>query len=531
MELNIDLNLFRNHQIKGIKLDHDHDRRQSQEERHLIGQGYPACRQLSKSGFNPLIDLGRFKTDLDHRFLSGNVMEALGCAIENLVQVDKPTLQEWFQNSHGIGAKSVFGVALATDLRSIPSALVIKAPQEPHVNLVHEAFVGLFCLNYLRRYIPNFAFILGYFRCAPPLLNPADRSVSAWCYQSRTQVDYVIYENINPSVSIYDFIRTTSLSKAELIEIVTQVLGALDLAYHLFKYTHYDLHMNNMLVSTLSNPIKINYRLGSVTSKYLVTIIDYGFNRVELGGRVYHLSDSRFTRPFILQDAYSLITGMAYILVTKNDPIAIEWIGGLLAYFVTRWRDPRVWLDDHKTYARISLKDLPRVAVLENRDLTDLFKLLPLQDGKLILQSEPIDREFSRLYNQQQTVTSALDYLASKKKVRIDLRGLILAEGEKIKEYYRITQQPIDRRTTVEKYADQVTKVYSAYQQLKAHYNALMEVITDFKVEKLREKYSHGKEELEQIRNAVKNELDYLRSVIGRMPKQQEYQQYLQMEI
>src|SRR3990167_6639098 len=230
MGLNLDLNAFKAPPDK-TGFDYDWARRQPIEERRIIGQGYPACRSLPKTGFNPLIDLHRFKLDIDRRFLSGNVMEALGCAIENLVQVDKATLKGWLENSHAIGEKTEYGVALATDLRSIPAAVIIKAPQKQSTALVHEAFIGLFGLNNLRRYIPNFAFILGYFRCSPPLLDPQKGTVSAWCYQAKTQVDYVIYENIAPSVSFYDFIFGTEVTQEILVELVIQVLGALDLAY------------------------------------------------------------------------------------------------------------------------------------------------------------------------------------------------------------------------------------------------------------------------------------------------------------
>ena len=58
---------------------------------------------------------------------------------------------------------------------------MIKVPKIPTKNLlIHEMFIGLNYLNYLRFEIPNFIYVYGGFMCSAPVIDQ-DNKVVSWC--------------------------------------------------------------------------------------------------------------------------------------------------------------------------------------------------------------------------------------------------------------------------------------------------------------------------------------------------------------
>ena len=62
---------------------------------------------------------------------------------------------------------------------------------------------------------------------------------------------------------------------------ILQIGNALQKAYELFDYTHYDLHPKNIIFEPLDSEYYIKYDNYYVKTKFVVKIIDYGFNYIK----------------------------------------------------------------------------------------------------------------------------------------------------------------------------------------------------------------------------------------------------------
>jgi hypothetical protein len=134
--------------------------------------------------------------------------------------------------------------------------------------LTHEAFVGLFGLNPLRKKgIPNFAYIYGGFESCPPIINPETKKILPWGSPDipSDMIFYTIFENTNFIETFEDSCKNDSYDV--ILSYFLQVVLALKAAHDYCKYTHYNLHTRNVILrKTGSNPIEIEYQLGDMKS-------------------------------------------------------------------------------------------------------------------------------------------------------------------------------------------------------------------------------------------------------------------------
>lgn len=155
---------------------------------------------------------------------------------------------------------------------------VVKFPPSKNHRLIgaqdrmcHEAFIGLNVANALRSQgIYNF--------------------VWTHFFQRYLKKTYLLLENIL-GVTLNSCI--TTLSAEELISICNQLYCALAMAYEQYKFTHYDLHGNNiMIVKVADENIYLKYHIDGenvfVSSPgILAVIIDYESSYAEIDGLSY----------------------------------------------------------------------------------------------------------------------------------------------------------------------------------------------------------------------------------------------------
>ena len=270
---------------------------------------------------------------------------------------DLDRLRHWLRNLHQIGAESAFGIVMKADLghdqdqtkgdpqssdliETARNFFVIKAPKDQQVNedLTHELFVGLFGTNTMRALVPNFAYVFGGFSCLPPIVSTKDKSVMTWC-TSDGNIHYVVYENINPGLSMYDFSKSCSVEN--FLQQYLQILFAIRLAQIQIDFTHYDLHGNNVLVKQLGTTVSIPYQtergLEYLTSNGIATIIDYGRSHFVYQGNHYGVYDAlqwfvypRRSHP--LHDAYKLLLTCLHVMVYYRNP-AVTQLQKIVTFF------------------------------------------------------------------------------------------------------------------------------------------------------------------------------------------------------
>lgn len=195
--------------------------------------------------------------------------------------------------------------------------VVIKAAISKKTNddIIHETFIGFAATNKLRELVPNFVYTYTYFRCLPPVINGKKKTIDMWCpTPSNNGEDSVIYsvtENLAKngiSMDLYGIFEQYSqipIDPHDLLSILAQIACALAVAWDKYRFTHYDLHPGNVIISnnrhfpkngeeTVLIPYDLTKEIGDVVfvrSTYMATIIDYGYSYVEIGDRKIGLSN------------------------------------------------------------------------------------------------------------------------------------------------------------------------------------------------------------------------------------------------
>lgn len=282
-----------------------------------------------------------FRAYLRSQFYNFELIEKLRCYTGLLLQSSPGQLQSIrrvLSLDKAIGGESVAGTAFSADLEGANGTFVIKAPQRESdsLGLLHEYVVGMYGTNRLRRKIPNFSYVFGYFSCIPPMLNQ-NRDVLTWCARpDGNPVNYVIYENITDAVSIFDYVA--KCSDQQFLQIFTQIVLALRLAVKEIGFTHYDLHTDNVLirriprVGTSNVPEEGSFYIKYETNKGLkflltnriATIIDYGRSHINYRGVNLGFYDliGGGPRPdiaFPMIDLFKLLCGVVISSLTANN--------------------------------------------------------------------------------------------------------------------------------------------------------------------------------------------------------------------
>lgn len=286
------------------------------------------------------IDPRKFEELIHDKFYDPAVMKEAMCVTNSLFYPDprgsvenNERLREWIEDLKQIGDKSIEGYAMSADMNNSSSKVmannlfVIKTPQKPsNDNLLHELFIG-FQLNELKKYVPNFVYTFGGLKCTSPVID-TNKEVVSWCLRSKNSVNFVLYENIQPSVSMMDYVKTASLSS--FLDKYLQVMFAVLLANKLKKYSHGDLHPGNVLIRDIdSDKFSIPYLTEDGEVEYLITdklsvIIDPGFNYMKVDGQDYGYFDAgpygaQYDADFLIYDAYKLMMWSAYIMMVSGN--------------------------------------------------------------------------------------------------------------------------------------------------------------------------------------------------------------------
>lgn len=208
---------------------------------------------------------------------------------------------KWFQDFKVIGVPSGMGTVVKAsypDHHFPKDIFVFKIPQDTEdlIDFYNEAAVSIQGINLLKEKIPNFPYTYGYLYCSD--INYQNGTVSL-CTKDGT-VPYLIMENVGPNVTLRNMVeQQTTYSDQEVVNIMLQVLNALAFAQENIGFTHYDLHWENILISTMKNSMYIPWCLDNPnqnksylqTTSLLATIIDFGFSSFDYNGTQLGRSD------------------------------------------------------------------------------------------------------------------------------------------------------------------------------------------------------------------------------------------------
>ncbi|CAH6418263.1 Protein kinase [uncultured virus] len=319
----------------------------------------------------------QLQAEVKQHFTNADVMDAATCITSSfyadqgeLALAGNERLREYLSGMSQIGAESVSGAALKTDLGEnesnqpkAKSFYITKSPRDPNDadELVHEAFVALLALNNMRRpygkspAAPFFAWTYAMFNCSPPFLD-AQKKVIAWCNSvKKGAVAYVVQENLADEKGQVDslgkYARTCTAA-----QFMQKYLGSQmgqRAAYNRYGYTHYDRHGDNVLLPKRFNgrfyiPVETAQGLEYLECDDTIpTDIDFGMSHVQLetpDGRTLHFGHVSKKGPLIqfgvrrdvgspMHDSYKLLCFCLLEMVTAKNMTAFDQLKGLLGFF------------------------------------------------------------------------------------------------------------------------------------------------------------------------------------------------------
>jgi hypothetical protein len=324
------------------------------------------------------IDARKFKEIFENTSYNYEAMLALQYALNSILTASSPTaiptlVKYYLKHLTRIGVNSAFGTVYSADLKEISGITAIKVAVE-NTNLTHELFIAIFGTNDLREFIPNFAWTYGGFKCTSPVDD--GKSIISYCRDTGNKYDYLLLENI-VSISMPEFIVNNTAD--EFINFYLQILYALHKANQSIDFTHYDLHIGNVLAKEYTHPQSILYDTESgqewCNTKYIGMIIDFGRAHITFKDKSYGLYGyQKFgvlpDYSFPLFDAYKFLC-FCLSVMQSTDRDKFNYVSPILSFFnITD--TPDYILDNEYKYRYA----LPSNTALFNLNMLDLTKFI-----------------------------------------------------------------------------------------------------------------------------------------------------------
>lgn len=364
-DLALTVNILNDYQLNITTLASQADRiKQLQDEQRKIEEEYfkegfacPVDQLNSIRDRISTVDPTTYKNILRERFYDASIMKAAMCTAESIAYMPpleggnisaNIRIKKWIRGLHRINSDTADGYAMKTGLNNTNDTFIIKAPREDkNLMLLHEYFVGVYGLNKLRTHIPNFAYVLGGFKCSAPIID--DRNdVVAWCNNNDYPVDYVIYENITPGDTLSNII-IKGCTFDEWLGYYMQILYSLEMAFVSCDFTHYDLHTDNVIIRVVPAHLKVkgrfhipypteNNQLEYISASSVATIIDYGLAHIKYKGRSFGAYDKMHygvlpNKGFPLFDAYKLLMFSLKYMSEVGDNNLFNLAANILKFF------------------------------------------------------------------------------------------------------------------------------------------------------------------------------------------------------
>lgn len=280
-----------------------------------------------------IIDLQRniLENEIRYNFYCGSTMEAVYIIINEAILLTKnkgyttPEISNFLTDLTLLSSDTIESIIYKGSIRYLSDIIVIKVSKIDSKNTIHEYNVGL-ALNNLRYIMPNFMYVFSNFNCGmyesgKPLCN------------TKGNINYLVVEMIKGK-TFHDEIISGNISRDELYNWTIQILLALAMAQEKYKFIHYDLHIENIIIRRTRDYINYVYNLEGneywITSNIFPTIIDYGFSRITIGENDYTSPNTNIKygldgsfKPGI--DVYKFLYTIMKALKLINSPYFIEY--------------------------------------------------------------------------------------------------------------------------------------------------------------------------------------------------------------
>lgn len=258
----------------------------------VLNRHFPC--ELKDRYIDKLSDISTSKINiiLNQKFASGADMKALFCLFDTMflssfsrrqegLVVLKKDFRKFIRKIELVANAGANGNIYMTQF-FLDTQFVIKFPNYyANINTtVREYFIGIKSINNLRYLVPTFVYTLGSFMC--PGINEIDKTekqIDVFCNTSNGVRPFILYEKI-PDDSITTLFKKDELNFQKWLVIFFQLLLGLEVAQKEVRFTHFDMHTENVLVRKKDN---YNYKVNldmftySVNNPHFIpAVIDFG---------------------------------------------------------------------------------------------------------------------------------------------------------------------------------------------------------------------------------------------------------------
>ena len=178
-------------------------------------------------------------------------------------------INTWLTNKSTFDVQSVEGYIYTYKILNTNFEVIVKRPKKKKYisTCIREFYIAYTILNNLRYYIPTFVYTLG----------------SYWKNYYDIVLPHIIYEKVSG-------INIKSISFTEWLKIFAQLLLTLEIAQKHCRFTHFDLHTNNIIVKKLDKNIDYTVYINNNSyriydTNLLPVIIDFGLSSVYHNGK------------------------------------------------------------------------------------------------------------------------------------------------------------------------------------------------------------------------------------------------------
>lgn len=308
------------------------------------------------------------------KYIDGFKMSELQCIFKNIILnhvKDKQLLKDIIKSITQQDVKTSQGHIFISKLlnnNQIVMKQSLKKDKEYNFELLKEYFIGMH-LNNLRFHIPNFMYTFGIINCSKPIMNKNKMIVKDFCTKETNKYNFLLLEKIiGNTFNIY--LQNNTITLNNFKNIVCQFLISLEVAQQQYKYSHNDLHLNNIILRKKKHTynVSLNNLIYNVQTKYILTIIDYGHSSIEyktnkgniyIGGRHYNHGG---IKPFLVPgfDMYRFLVSCLFNCLQNTFTVNYDIIRFIKIIFTKFYknRDPynifyKNRLDINNLYAAI----------------------------------------------------------------------------------------------------------------------------------------------------------------------------------
>ena len=187
-------------------------------------------------------------------------------------------IKKYVKKIEHLPVKSKEGLIYITHFFSIDTQVIIKIPKNCKglQSKVREYFIGIKAINQLRYLTPSFVYTFGAFLCPEPtktgelVFEPSTKNNTA----------FVMYEKITGD-SVQTLLKNNRLDFKQFLILLVQLLLGLEVAQREVRFTHFDMHAENVMVRSgtgdSSSVIHLDMNTYTINNpEFIPVIIDFG---------------------------------------------------------------------------------------------------------------------------------------------------------------------------------------------------------------------------------------------------------------